>query len=43
LKQGTQDWQRATDIVAVAQAQMPAQRSRQRFAPQITFSGSRPN
>ncbi|MBI1211615.1 MAG: M48 family metalloprotease [Alphaproteobacteria bacterium] len=43
LRQGTQDWQRATDIVAVSQAQMPAQRSGRHLAPHITFSGSRLN
>jgi len=42
LKQGTQDWQRAQDIMAVAQAQMPRER-RSRFAPELTFSGSRLN
>jgi predicted Zn-dependent protease len=43
LKQGTQDWQRANDIIAVSQAQMPAQRAQRQFAPRITFSGSQPN
>jgi hypothetical protein len=39
LKSGTQDWQRANDILAVAHTQLPTQRRR---AP-LTFSGSRPN
>ena len=44
LKQGTQDWQRANDILAIAQAQMPRERRRiSHLAPEITFSGSMPN
>lgn len=42
LKQGTQDWQRANDILAVSQAQVPRER-RSRFAPHVTFTGSTPN
>lgn len=42
LKQGTQDWQRAQDILAVSQAQMPRER-RSRFAPHVTFTGTTPN
>lgn len=41
LKQGTQDWQRANDILAVAQAQMPNRRRQQfELMPHVTFSGS---
>jgi predicted Zn-dependent protease len=43
LKAGTQDWQRAQDILAVSQAAMPRQRAQRRLAPQLTFSGSRSN
>jgi predicted Zn-dependent protease len=43
LKQGTQDWQRANDILAVAQAQMPRQRRSSRLMPHVTFSSSMPN
>ena len=39
LKTGTQDWQRANDILAVAQDQMPRQRRRMH----LTFSGSEPH
>jgi predicted Zn-dependent protease len=44
LKQGTQDWQRANDILASSQAQVPEQRRpRTRLTPHVTFSGSAPH
>lgn len=44
LKEGTQDWQRANDILAVAQEQMPNRRGGQReLMPHVTFSGSTAN
>jgi predicted Zn-dependent protease len=44
LKEGSQDWQRANDILAVAQAQMPNRRGPQRqLMPHVTFSGSTVN
>jgi len=42
LKVGTQDWQRANDILSVAETQAPAPRQRH-LMPHVTFTGSTAN